>query len=313
MRSPLVLACLAACGGPASPLYPAGSAQDEGHGDLAQASSKLMTSEGEDDLFATTTVNKPRVDDGEDDGAYGGDPYGGTGYGGYVVPQWTYQSVNRVPKHNQQAGLAGAIEGVITWKGALPEQRKTPCGALDALPVGDGRGLADVLVYIERVQIGRTIPIDSRPIGVGGLVVKRGCALLPAVQIVTPLPAPLAIHGDAQPAKLVITTPPAPPRPVELEAGGRAAMQAAPGVTRIDSSDGSLTSAWVHALDTPYYAITDDRGRFRIDELAAGTYDVTIWQAPIFEAGKYGAPIVVTRRVKVEGTRPARLDVALGR
>ena len=41
-------------------------------------------------------------------------------------------------------------------------------------------------------------------------------------------------------------------------------------MTRVDSEDGKLGAAWVIGLDTPYYAITDDAGRFRIDELATG-------------------------------------------
>jgi hypothetical protein len=94
-------------------------------------------------------------------------------------------------------------------------------------------------------------------------------------------------------------------------------LQVPPGITRIDAEDGSLSSAWVLALDTPYYAITDDSGRFRIDELAAGTYDVTIWQAPLPDDGKgaitYGAPLVVHRNVRVEGNKAAKLDVGLGR
>jgi hypothetical protein len=73
----------------------------------------------------------------------------------------------------------------------------------------------------------------------------------------------------------------------------------------------------VIGLDTPYYALTDDRGRFRLDELATGTYEVTVWQPPVpaLAGGAlvYGAPIVAKRTVRVEGARTARLDVALGR
>jgi hypothetical protein len=60
-------------------------------------------------------------------------------------------------------------------------------------------------------------------------------------------------------------------------------------------------------MDTPYYALTDDHGRFRIDELAPGTYEVSIWSA----VG--GTPTLQHRTVRVEAGKPARLDVTLGR
>ena len=136
---------------------------------------------------------------------------------------------------------------------------------------------------------------------------KRGCALLPAIQIATPLPAALSINGDAKRARLRITPPAGAPKPAELQEGGRVSVQLVAGVTKVDADDGSLTAAWVLAIDTPYYAITDDRGRFRLDELAAGTYDVSIWTA----AG--GTPTLVHRTVTVAAGKPARLDVAIGR
>lgn len=103
---------------------------------------------------------------------------------------------------------------------------------------------------------------------------------------------------------------------LELQEGGRAVVELAPGITRVDGEDGKLGAAWVIALDSPYYAITDDAGRFRLDELATGTYDVTIWQAPLASATpagviSYGAPLVVHRTVKVEPGRPSKLSIAL--
>jgi len=320
MRLAVIAGLVGACGSSAPKLFPAGTDKDDGHGNLATASARFMTSDqSDDDLFSTSARRSGRHSDPDEFGgsAYGGDPYGGSGYASFVVPQWQYPSVNRTPKYNQVVGLSGAIEGVVSWRGAVPGKRTTTCGPIDVMRVGSDRGIADVLVYIERVQVGRTLPNDGKPASVGGLIVKRSCALVPTVQIVTPLPAALSIHGDGKQARVRVTTPPASPKTFEVQEGGRASMQVLPGVTRIDAEDGSLASAWVLALDTPYYAITDDRGRFRIDELAPGTYDVTIWQAPLAEdsagAIKYGAPIVVHRNVKVVAARSAKLDVALGR
>jgi len=293
MRRLVAVLVVVGCGAPAR-LQPAGSKRDDGHGLLARASVQFLT--GEDDAVAA------RADAGV---PYGGSAYGGSAYGGYVVPAWTVTQPNRTPRYRQVEHLAGAIEGTVTWHGPAPAKLATACGVIEPRPA-----VADVLVYVERVQVGRILPFDGRPIAVGGTIVKRGCTLAPAVQIVTPLPAALAIHGDATPARVRIDG-----AAHELQAGGRIALQLREGVTRVDSPAGALAAAWAIAIDTPYYALTDDQGRYRIDQLAGGTYELTIWQAPqprlVAGSLAYGDPVVVKRRVTVRDRQPARLDVAL--
>lgn len=306
----LVTALVAGCGGAQAPLYPAGTSNDEGHGELARASSHFMTADRDDeDLFSSSSPGRRlRPSDAAavyGGAAYGGAAYGGAAYGGFTVPTWQYPSTGRSVKHTQVSGLAGAITGTITWRGTAPG--KPACTSAAPRIASDG-GLGDVLVYIEHVTVGRPIPVDGRASAVGGTIMKRGCALVPAIQIATPLPAALSINGDAKRARLRITAPGASPKPADLQEGGRVSVQLAAGITKIEADDGSLAPAWVLGIDTPYYALTDDHGRFRIDELAAGTYDVTIWSA----VGS-AAPTVVHRTVRVEGGKPTRLDVALGR
>jgi hypothetical protein len=290
------------------PVAPLGGKEDDGAGELAKASTKLMT---EEDSGADPFAPRKRRPDP--------DALGGTTYGNYVVSPWqSPPAVHRTyPRHQQQANLAGAIEGTITWRGALPGKHPTACGPQQLVHVGANRGVADVVIYIEQVKVGRAMPTDGHIPQVGGVVVKRGCTLRPAAQIVTPLPAALTIHGDPTATKLRVTPPDAAARVFELQEGGKASVPVGLGMTRVESEDGSVASAWVLGSDAPYYAITDDHGRFRIDELASGTYELTIWHAPLPNeaSGKlaYGNPIIVKRTVTVAGTRIARLDVSIGR
>jgi hypothetical protein len=307
-----------ACHGASAPLYPAGSSYDEGHGDLALASMKLLTPERSDEAPPAPRERVPEPDDADLSAeSLGGAGYGGSTYAGFVVPAWHSVTVDRRPKYRQTSGLSGAVEGVISWRGAVPARLTTSCGAIEPLALDADGALAGALVYIEKVSVGRAVSVEGKAASVGGLVVKRGCALGPAVQIATPLPAPLIVHGDAKRTSIRVTPPAGPPRTYELREAGQVGMQVQAGVTRIDAEDGTFASAWIVALETPYYALTDDRGRFRIDELAAGTYEVTIWQPPVPAlaggALTYGAPIVVKRAVRIEDARTSRLDVALGR
>ena len=335
-RAVLLVAVLAACGPSPKPhLYPAGSDRDDGYGDLAQKSAHLLTSAEPEPEASLFPPHHHRSLPGGD--PYGGDPYGGAAYGGTIYgnaddvadvpvppPSWNHMHLPRLQRGSPTAGLTGAIEGTVTWRGALPAPLVTACGTIDNLGVrvGANRAVGGVLVYIEHVEIGRTIPSYGRPAGVGGTIAKRGCVLAPALQIITPLPAGLAIHGDATGVKLRVTSPTSSPsgalaagQSFELQEAGRVLLQAQAGVTRIEADDGSLGAAWVVAADTPYYALTDDTGRFRIDELAAGTYDVTVFRPPLASIadGKlvYGPPVIAHRSIKVELARPARLDIAL--
>lgn len=311
-RAALLIATLAACGSQQrSRMYPAGSDRDDGYGDLARKSAHLFIGDGSDAPFAPLH-HRARPD------AYGGDPYGGTAYGGDDDPDpedaFDLGTTAAPLRYTPEVGLTGAIDGTVTWRGPLPVPLTTACGAVPGVRIAPNRAVGGVLVYIEHVEVGRTLPTLGRPVGVGGIIAKRGCALGPAVQILTPLPAELTIHGDATEARLRVTLP-GGPRVLDLQPAGRLVLPAQPGVTRVEADDGSLAAAWVIASDTPYYAITDDRGRFRIDELAAGTYDVTFWRPPLPTLGDgklvYGAPAIVHRSVRVDPARPAHLDLAL--
>jgi hypothetical protein len=215
-------------------------------------------------------------------------------------------------------GLSGAIEGVVSWSGAKPARVATACGTIDnpTLRLGDGRYLRGALVYIEKVTFGRAIASYAKPAAVGGIVVKRGCVLQPPIQVLAPVPATIAIHGDARRAKVRVASADAS-KVFELQEGGVVQVGIAnAGLTRVEADDGSLGAALVVAVGSPYYAITDDAGRFRIDELATGTYDVTFVQAApttVRADGTLiaGTPIVAHRSVHVDSAKTARVDVAL--
>jgi hypothetical protein len=314
-----------ACGGSQrTPLSRAGDERDDGAGDLALASLKLQTPATDepqgfvDHQRATRAYDYGAAYGGDPyggtpyGGAFGGDPYGGVGYANWRMPQWSYNVPNRMPRYNVSVGLAGAIEGTVTWNGQLPPRSSSACGAIEnpTLRVSHDKAVRGVVVYIEKVTVGRSTPYYSRPATVGGVLAKRGCALVPAAQIVAPLPGSVAIHGDTQRTKLRIAG-----KTHELQEGGVVQVEIKPGVTKVESEDPKLAAAWVLGLETPYYAITDDAGRFRLDELATGSYELTFWQPPVATANRdgtwsYGAPIVVKRTVKVD-TKTTRLSVAL--
>lgn len=337
------------CGRTSKPaLHAAGDKLDDGNGQLALASMKLYTDE--------ETTDAPAAREGSFD-----DAYGGTTYGSYAPPSWTYPAVNRNPVYAVRNDLVGAIEGTISWRGAAPTAT-TSCGAVEWLRVGSHHELAGALVFIHRVTTGRSlIPVQSeqRPATVGGIVVKRGCALFPVIQLVTPVPARVAIHGDRTATRLRLTTtafpmPPLAPTPSpkparyggvpdneeddvvdwtnppdepatvpepqeeDLLEGGRVVAPIRSDIMRIDSVDKTIGSAWLVGLATPAYAITDEAGHFRLDELAKGTYEITIFvpPPPAVKRGAlvYGEPIIIKRSVVVpDRAHATRLDVTVGK
>ncbi len=266
---------------------------------------------------------------GEQEGStYGGasygrapsNAYGGTTYGAYQVPPWAIVPRPQRRTYTPRAGLTGSIEGVVRWTGAIPVRVSTSCGPIESLAIGRDRGIAGVVLYIEKVSVARVLPQTDDTEGdptIGGVIVKRGCNLLPTLQPVTPTPAALSIHGDTQRAKLTISgsATAGPPHTFDLQEGGNFLIQAQAGITRIDDPDGAIGTAWVIGIDAPYYAVTDDRGRFRIDELGPGVYTLNVLHAPIpmLRNGKltYVSPKPVQRSIRIENGGRIRADFTL--
>ena len=316
------VAC-AACGGSQHDAFKPGDDHDEGAGLLAQASTSLFTEK--EGSAAPPTERKRRRNAGAYGGAmYGGDPYGGingdpfggTSYAHWTAPVWRYATTAKPPHYVvTDTGLDAAIEGTVTWPNSVPAALKTSCGPLPAIQIGAQHGVRGVIVFIEKVTTGRGIGGPGRA-QLGGVIAKHGCVLGPTAQLAVPMPSSVAIHGDGQRTHVRIAAPGAAPKTYELQEGGLVTAEVKPGVTRIDGEDGKLAAAWVIGIESPYFSVTDDQGKFRIEQLAPGTYDVELWQAPIPSVNPdgtfvYGNPIVVHRSISVAAKQTAKITVAL--
>ncbi|HSG98733.1 MAG TPA: plastocyanin/azurin family copper-binding protein [candidate division Zixibacteria bacterium] len=64
-----------------------------------------------------------------------------------------------------------------------------------------------------------------------------------------------------------------------------------PGLVRVFCEIHSSMRAYVHVLETPYHAVSDERGRFHIPAIIPGTYTLHIWQENLPE---YSQSVTVT-------------------
>ncbi|HEY4241918.1 MAG TPA: carboxypeptidase-like regulatory domain-containing protein [Kofleriaceae bacterium] len=276
-----VLGCaVAACSHPAKPLAPAGSPADDGDGELAHASKQLLTQGPKAPARVTAAPG-------------GAGAFGGGTYASYRFPPWGGEAWEPM---RTTRDLPGAVAGTVSF---ATKPRRTGCGDV-------ARGAGGVLVVVDHVDWGRELPEIGGRAGVGGEVFVRGCAFWPELQIAAPRPAVLTIDAGTAAVAVhvasgsIITD-------VAVGAGGRTRIDLSEPLTKISASDAAIAPAWIVVPRSPYYAITDDAGRYRIDQLPAGELHVTFWRPGD------DAPISVERVVRIPAARGVvtRLDAAL--
>jgi plastocyanin len=91
-----------------------------------------------------------------------------------------------------------------------------------------------------------------------------------------------------------------------------------PGVIRVVCDAHPHMSAWMIVHDSPYYAVTDDRGGFRIDGIPPGSYKVTLWHEGFRPRGLdkdgrplYDEPRTLTKEVTIAPRATATVDFEL--
>jgi len=91
-----------------------------------------------------------------------------------------------------------------------------------------------------------------------------------------------------------------------------------PGVIRVACGAHPHMAAWIVVHDSPYVAVTDDRGAFRIDGVPPGTYKVTMWHQGFRPRGvdkdgrpRWDAPRTVSKDVTIAPKTAATVEFEL--
>ena len=170
----------------------------------------------------------------------------------------------------------------------------------------NGTSLANALVWVEGVSTGKALPETRRT-----TVTIEKCALDPRVTAVVSgstiniFSRDRASHhvrfyreGEGTPVADVMTVDAGQVVPSER-------IAAAPGIVEARCEQHPWVRAYVAVFDHPYFAVTDEKGSFAIDQLPAGTYTVKVWHEGMAQ------PVEQQVAVAAGGTGSVQLQVAL--
>jgi plastocyanin len=224
---------------------------------------------------------------------------------------------------------SATLMGTVRFTGVVPKRERIPvnrdqdvCGAeqpAETLVLGADRGVRGSVVLIDGVTRGK----KSQP---GIVVSTEGCAFVPHVAAVMVGASARIRNGDAVVHNTrAVTGPPIvaaasasvfnvalPAKEQVIDVGRRIT---GPGVVRMFCGAHPHMSGWLIVHDTPYFAVTDERGAFRIDDIPAGTYRVTMWHEGFRRKSKdadgrplYDDPVRVSREMTIAPGETVTLD-----
>lgn len=320
-----------------STLPKAGSARDDGSGLLAAMSMRPVI--GVDKKKGSKGGNNYAY---KSDYGYGANGYGGSTYGGSIYSNYTFQANTNyrysAPPNQYAVGYSiqtvdngGSIEGTVTWPRA-PKAKALPKLAAscddnarnNTLHVRGGK-VSGAVVYLEDIHKGRSHPSEgqSRKMQLGGLVVRGTCSMFPHVQVVAPIGASLTLRsgargktrtrvgyyakpelGKSEGEEMIESPSRGSEREHRLDKGGfYAAVQTG-------QEDGA--GAWIVVAGHPYYAVTNDAGRYELENIPPGTYTMVVWHPAVYLGdGKWMDPVVTRRKVTVKAYSTTSASVSL--
>jgi hypothetical protein len=206
----------------------------------------------------------------------------------------------------KQSGLApfnslGALSGRVVYQGEPPQPAKlmvvadlAVCGKHqpydNRLKVGTNKGIEDAVVSLTSVEAGASL----EKMGGEFVLDQRGCSYRPHV-LLAPINTPLQIYNNDPVYHNVHTYSSRNPamnlaHPQTLEK--LEIVFTAPEKIQLRCDIHGWMSAWIIAVDHPYYALTDAAGRFTLEGIPPGTYTVHCWQELL---GEQSAQVKIER------------------
>jgi plastocyanin len=169
----------------------------------------------------------------------------------------------------------------------------------ESLVVGANKGIQNVVVSIKGVKAGKAL----EALGASFVLDQKVCVYRPHV-LVVPINKPVKIlNSDGILHNIHTYGKKNPPKNIAQPKFKKELTEtfAQPEAIPVKCDVHGWMSAWIVAVDHPYYAVTDANGKFTIAEVPAGTYTVEFWQE------KLGTQ---TKQVTVAASGAATADFA---
>jgi hypothetical protein len=202
----------------------------------------------------------------------------------------------------------GTISGTVKWSGPAPKDLEFPItkdpaicetegkktANLERLVVGPEGGVANTIVYLKNISAGKSFddfPAQRRHLD------QKHCRYIPHILLV-PRNAELSMQSSDSTLHTIHMDGAASynlPFPFPNQINSR--TMSTPGLVNLRCNGGHV---WMNAemmvVNHPYYAVTDESGRFEFTNVPPGTYQIVAWHEGWGLAGKEQAFDVLTER-----------------
>jgi hypothetical protein len=207
----------------------------------------------------------------------------------------------------------GNISGVVKWSGLVPHDMEFPVNKdvqicdpdskktinLDRLIVGPEEGVANTIVYLKNISTGKSMDLPEQRRHLD----QKRCRYIPHILLV-PQNAELQIESSDATLHTVHMEGAATfnlPFPFAHQITSR--VLSTPGLVHLHCNGGHVwMSAEMMVVSHPYYAVTDESGRFELGNVPPGNYEIVAWHEGWVREGKEQVYDVLTQH-KVDRPR----------
>jgi plastocyanin len=218
----------------------------------------------------------------------------------------------------------GTLVGRVRFAGEpvkgepLPVRKNTDvCGdtkPFQALVVGPNHGVRNTVVYLEGVERGKK-PAEFELDNAKCLFVPHVSAVMAGARVRIKNTDPILHNTHGFHDRVTVFNVALPNKDQVVDITQRIKKL---GVIEVQCDAHTHMRAWIVVRDSPYFAVTDDEGRFRIGEIPPGRYRVVAWHEGWVVTGKdkdgrplHDPPRLLTQEITISPKGEATLDFEL--